>query len=159
MKAFVRFREIGDPTDARRSFAAWFEPTHYTVEPTASFFAGRFGDMDWRIVTPSATAVFADGHVTISEGQPRPDLPEDAQEDLWIAYFQNIFNPARLKVTAMQSEMPKKYWHNLPEAQAIPDLVKTAPERARAMAEAAPTLPPLRAERVKAQMSRRVKGT
>ncbi len=30
----------------RRNFAAWFEPNHHTVEPTADFFARRFGDME-----------------------------------------------------------------------------------------------------------------
>ncbi len=154
MKAFVRFREIGDREAPRRSFAAWFEPTHHTVEPTASFFARRFGDMDWRIITPDKTAICVDGVVSFSAGQPRPDLPEDAHEDLWIAYFENIFNPARLKVSAMCSEMPKKYWKNLPEAAAIANLVKTAPERAEEMARAAPTLPPLRAERMKERLAR-----
>ncbi|WP_299969087.1 UdgX family uracil-DNA binding protein [uncultured Roseobacter sp.] len=148
MKAFVRFREMGDPSDARRSFAAWFEPTHHTVEPTADFFARRFADMDWRIVTPDVSAVFEGGALRFSVDLPRADLPEDASETLWITYFRNIFNPARLKVKAMTSEMPKKYWHNMPEAAAIPELIAGAPARAREMAEAAPTLPPLRMERV-----------
>lgn len=52
MKAFVRFREIRPEGANRRSFAAWFEPTHHTVEPTADFFVRRFSDMDWRILTP-----------------------------------------------------------------------------------------------------------
>ncbi|WVX50827.1 hypothetical protein ROLI_039270 [Roseobacter fucihabitans] len=154
MKAFVRFREIGNPQAARRSFAAWFEPTHFTLEPTADFFMRRFGDMDWRIMTPDATAYFIDGHLTLSEGRQRPDLPDDAQEALWITYFQSIFNPARLKVAAMQSEMPRKYWHNLPEAAAISQMVQTAQERAQEMARAAPTLPPLRAEKILARSAR-----
>ncbi|WP_372835627.1 UdgX family uracil-DNA binding protein [Puniceibacterium confluentis] len=153
MKAFVRFREIGAPDAPRRSFAAWFEPTHHTVEPTAGFFARRFGDMDWRIVTPDITAVFANGAVSFQAGQARPDLPEDASEQLWITYFRNIFNPARLKVAAMQSEMPRKYWKNLPEAASIPELIAQAPARARAMAEAAPTLPPARMAQVQAQLA------
>jgi DNA polymerase len=82
-----------------------------------------------------------------------PRLPDDANEQLWITYFRNIFNPARLKVQAMQSEMPKKYWKNLPEAAAIPELISTAPARARAMAAAAPTLPPQRTQRIQAQLS------
>lgn len=151
MKAFVRFREIGAPDAKRRSFAAWFEPTHNTVEPTADFFVKRFADMDWRIVTPSITAIFVAGRLTIEQSQQKPDLPEDASEQLWITYFRNIFNPARLKVQAMQSEMPKKYWKNMPEAAAIKDLIDTAPERARQMAEAAPTLPPKRVTQLKAQ--------
>lgn len=151
MKAFVRFRETGDPSDTRRSFAAWFEPTHHTVEPTAEFFRRRFADMNWSIYTPSVCAIF-DGHsVRFEPGRSAPDLPSDASEALWVTYFRNIFNPARLKVTAMQSEMPKKYWKNMPEAAEIPDLIANASARARAMAAAAPTLPHPRAEKLRLQ--------
>ena len=149
MKAFLRFREIGASNSERRSFAAWFEPSHHTVEPTAPFFVRRFADMDWRIVTPGRTAIFENGRLMFDNGQQRPPLPEDAAEELWSTYFRNIFNPARLKVKAMQAEMPKKYWHNLPEAQLIPDLIAQAETRAQAMREAAPTSPPRRAPRIK----------
>ena len=147
MRAFVRFREIGGPDDARRRFAAWFEPTHHTVEPTAPFFARRFADMDWRIVTPDRSAVFEDGALRFEAGRPKPPLPEDAAEELWATYFRSIFNPARLKVAAMRSGMPKKYWRNLPEAQSIPDLIAQAEARVDAMRQAAPTAPPPRAAR------------
>jgi len=153
MKAFVRFREISDRDAARRSFAAWFEPTHHTVEPTAGFFARRFADMDWRIVTPEKTAIFQDGSLSFAPGEPKPALPDDASEALWLTYFRSIFNPARLKVQAMTSEMPKKYWKNLPEAATIPDLIANAPARARAMADAAPTLPPIRAQKARHQLA------
>lgn len=148
LKAFLRFREIGARDLPRRSFAAWFEPTHRTVEPAAPFFARRFADMDWMIVTPERTAKFADGRLSFHPGAARPDLPEDATEELWGTYFRNIFNPARVKIAAMTSEMPRKYWKNLPEARHIPDLLAHAEARARAMQEAAPTLPPLRAARI-----------
>lgn len=144
MTAFVRFREIGSPDLPRRQFAAWFEPTHFILEPTAPFFAKRFGDMDWSIFTPDLTAHF-DGQIRLAPPVDRPDLPDDAAEDLWRTYFRNIFNPARLMVKAMQSEMPKKYWHNMPEAALIPELVASARTRAQGMAEAAPTRAPSRA--------------
>lgn len=153
MKAFVRFRDIGAPDAPRRSFAAWFEPTHHTVEPTADFFVRRFGDMDWRILTPDVCAVFENGALSFHQGQAKPDLPADASEQLWVTYFRNIFNPARLKVAAMQSEMPKKYWKNLPEAASISDMIASAPARARQMAEAAPSLPPARMAQVQAQLA------
>ncbi len=152
MKAFVRFRDLRAPAGPRRRFAAWFEPTHYTVEPTAPFFARRFADMDWMIATPDVTAVFEDGTLRFREGAPRPDLPEDAAEELWGTYFRNIFNPARVKVRAMTSEMPRKYWKNMPEARHIPDLLAQAETRVREMAEAAPTLPPLRSDRIRARV-------
>ena len=47
---------------------------------------------------------------------------EDAQEELWLTYFRNIFNPARVKPDRMLAEMPKKYWKNLPEAVLIQPL-------------------------------------
>ncbi|MEJ6396717.1 UdgX family uracil-DNA binding protein [Yoonia sp. 208BN28-4] len=156
MKAFVRFREIGKPTDNRRSFAAWFEPTHHTVEPTATFFQKRFGDMDWRIITPDVSVFCEAGDLRFELDHPTPDLPDDAAEDLWITYFENIFNPARLKVQAMQSEMPKKYWKNMPEAASIPKLIAEAPARARAMAEAAPTLAPAFAANAQAQQAQNI---
>ncbi|MEX1235143.1 MAG: UdgX family uracil-DNA binding protein [Roseovarius sp.] len=153
MRAFVRFREITAPGTNRRSFAAWFEPTHYTLEMNAAFFRDRFADMNWRIVTPDVTAIYDGADVRLEPGQDPPHLPEDASEELWLTYFRSIFNPARLKVSAMTSEMPRKYWKNLPEAAAIPDMIAGAPARARAMAAAAPTLPPVRAARAQAQLA------
>ncbi|MGZ9811149.1 UdgX family uracil-DNA binding protein [Pseudoroseicyclus sp. H15] len=148
MTAFVRFRELPGESGPRRRFAAWFEPTHHTLEPTAPHFAKRFADMDWAIFTPELSAHFENGALRFAEGAPRPELPEDAADELWGTYFRNIFNPARLKVKAMTSEMPKKYWKNLPEARHIPELIATAEARARQMAAAAPTLPPARAARI-----------
>ncbi len=139
--AFVRFREVGEAEAPRRSFAAWFEPSHFTLEPSAPFFARRFADMDWVIATPDLTARWDGETLRLEEGAPRPDLPEDAAEGLWVTYFRNIFNPARVKIGAMTSEMPKKYWRNLPEAAAIPELIAGAEGRVRAMAEAQATQP------------------
>ncbi len=152
MHAFVRFRDLGSDTERRR-FAAWFEPSHPILELAAPFFAKRFGDMDWSIFTPDLTAHFASGRLTFTDPAPRPALPGDAAEDLWRTYFRSIFNPARLKPKAMQAEMPKKYWKNMPEAGLIPDLIATAQTRAREMAEAAPTLAPARAEKVVARVA------
>ena len=153
MKAFVRFREIPSTT-SRRSFAAWFEPTHHTVEPTAEFFRRRFADMDWCIVSPDVTARCVNGKLSFTLDEKRPDLPPDANEALWTTYYCNIFNPARLKVNAMTSEMPKKYWKNLPEAAAIPDLIASAERRVKEMALAAPTVAPAHVENVRAQVGR-----
>ena len=62
-------------------------------------------------------------------------------ESLWRTYFANTFNPARLRVDAMRSEMPVKYWKNLPEAPLIAPLVREAGRRTGAMLDAAPTAP------------------
>ncbi len=147
MKAFVRFCEEASHGD-RRAFAAWFEPDHFIVEATAPFFARRFGDVDWRIETPSGCAVCTNGALRFSAETQKPAALADPTEDLWRTYYTNIFNPARLKVKAMQSEMPKKYWKNLPEAGLIPGLVASAEQRVIAMRGAEATLPAARSLRM-----------
>ncbi|PHP65304.1 uracil-DNA glycosylase [Zhengella mangrovi] len=149
MHAFVRFREVGPVSPGRRAFAAWFEPDHHVVETAAPFFARRFGDMDWVIATPDLTAKFEGGNLSFEETRDRTPPPPDASEELWRTYFSSIFNPARLMVSAMTSEMPKKYWKNLPEADLIPGLIRAAPERARRMQEAMPSAPPSHVERMR----------
>lgn len=140
MHAFVRFREL--PADgSRRRFAAWFEPEHNTLEPGSSFFVKRFADMDWTIGTPGLTACYENGSLIFQSGGARPDLPYDASETLWASYFANIFNPARIKLDAMKSEMPKKYWKNLSETRLIPDMLKDAEARVERMRTAAATVP------------------
>ncbi len=142
MHAFVRFRKIGEGRYKREQFAAWFEPTHYITELGAPFFMRRFPNMDWAIVTPHRSALWDGRTLRFSEGGKQSDVPAyDAVEEQWKTYFKSIFNPARLKVQAMTSEMPKKYWHNLPEAELIPDLISSAKERERQMKETAVTSP------------------
>lgn len=129
MHAFVRFREVAEE-DGTPHFVAWFEPDHHIVRAEAAFFMRRFANMRWSILTPRGS-VHWDGE-TMREGPPaqRSDAPQgDPVEDLWRSYYASIFNPARLKVSAMLSEMPKKYWKNLPEAALIPQLIAGAQGR------------------------------
>ena len=150
MKAFVRFRELPN-ADGRRRFAAWFEPSHRIEEPVARFFTDRFGDMDWLIQTPEVSVLFEDGALRlVAEANRRPDIGDDI-EQLWTTYYAHIFNPARLKVKAMQAEMPKKYWRNLPETAIIRDLVTAASHRTGRMRQAEPSEPPGRAGRISAR--------
>ncbi|MEO1138208.1 MAG: UdgX family uracil-DNA binding protein [Pseudomonadota bacterium] len=152
MHAFVRFRE-GPPNGTRRAFAAWFEPTHNIVETATPFFAKRFGDMDWMIKTPELTALFRDGVLTFEETTDPAPPPDDATEELWCRYYAAIFNPARLMVSAMQSEMPQKYWKNLPETLQIPQLIRSAAERVDQMKALAPSQPPAFARAIARQPS------
>lgn len=136
MHAFVRFREVQEE-DGTPHFVAWFEPDHHIVRAEAAFFMRRFANMRWSILTPRGS-VHWDGAV-MREGPParREDAPDgDPVEDLWRSYYASIFNPARLKVGAMLSEMPKKYWKNLPEAELIPALIAGAQAREAAMVKA-----------------------
>jgi uracil-DNA glycosylase len=140
MHAFVRFREIG--REQKSHFVAWFEPEHHIVELAAPFFARRFADMPWSILTPDVCAHW-DGHaVSITPGVSQSEAPTaDRLEETWRSYYASIFNPARLKVKAMRNEMPKKYWRNLPEASLIKPLIEGAGRAASAMIANAATEP------------------
>ncbi|MBB1093241.1 UdgX family uracil-DNA binding protein [Rhodopseudomonas palustris] len=140
MHAFVRFREIGREPKSR--YVAWFEPEHHIVEAAAPFFARRFADMAWSILTPDVCAHW-DGHaIAVTPGVAKAMAPsEDRLEETWLTYYASIFNPARLKTKAMQAEMPKKYWRNLPEAALIKPLIEHAERAAYAMIAAEATAP------------------
>lgn len=136
MHAFVRFREVANE-DGAEHYVAWFEPDHHIVRANAGFFMRRFANMNWSILTPRG-CIHWDGE-TMRESGPaqRSDAPAgDPIEDLWKSYYASIFNPARLKIGAMLSEMPKKYWKNMPEAELIPDLIAGAQAREANMVDA-----------------------
>jgi uracil-DNA glycosylase len=140
MTAFVRFREVQGEDGAH--FVAWFEPEHHILEATAPFFVRRFAAMRWSILTPLRSAHWDGTDLVLGEGARREDAPEgDALEAAWRTYYASIFNPARLKVSAMRAEMPKKYWRNLPEASLIRPLIADAERRAADMVAAAPPAP------------------
>ncbi len=153
MKAFVRFKAIVDDSGMER-FVAWFEPEHYVVERVAPFFVRRFSGMMWGIVTPYRSAFWDGETLEFGEGGRKQDVPpDDALEPMWKSYFASIFNPARLKVAMMKSEMPVKYWRNLPEAELIPSLIRGARAAEDEMIERQASIPPSRHLR---QMERQV---
>lgn len=137
MHAFVRFRLVGtDEVSGREQFVAWFEPDHRIVRLAASFFQKRFTGMDWSILTPHECVHWDGATLHFTPGVPRSAAPdEDTLDGLWRTYYRSIFNPARLKVKAMQTEMPKKYWKNLPEAELIPELIANSQARVKGMLE------------------------
>lgn len=140
MHAFVRFREISEGETSR--FVAWFEPSHHIVELAAPFFVNRFSNMDWSILTPDRCAHWHQRELSFTQGAAKSDAPtEDTIEDVWRDYYASIFNPARLKTKAMQTEMPKKYWRNLPEASLIKPLTHMAERLTQAMISAEPDMP------------------
>ncbi len=121
---------------------AWFEPEHHVVEATAPFFARRFTSMRWAILTPERSVEWDGGRLVFGPGARRDQAPPaDAGEQLWLTYYESIFNPARLKVAMMKREMPVRYWKNLPEAPLIGGLVAHANERSARMVDRPPTEP------------------
>ena len=134
MTAFVRFREVTTPQGER--YIAWFRPEHDVLRLASVFFAERFGTMYWTIATPDGIAHWNRRELAFEAADAAIAPPgDDATEALWIAYYEAIFNPARLNVRAMRREMPQHYWRDLPEATRIPALIVAASERAGRMAE------------------------
>lgn len=145
MTAFVRFRRV-DAEDGEQ-FVAWYVPDHHIVEAIAPWFAKRFGNMRWSILTPDRSAHWDMHELRFGPGARRSAAPdEDALEDLWRDYYAAIFNPARVNRKAMTAEMPARHWATLPEAQLIPGLLASAGAKVTEMAReqkgsAAPWVP------------------
>lgn len=150
MRAFVRFRQVEDGDATGLLHVAWFEPEHHIVEANAQWFMRRFAQMRWAILTPECCVQWRPGGVLeFGPGMRRDQAPPaDAGEQLWLTYYASIFNPARLKLAMMQKEMPRKYWHNLPEASLIGPLAAQAQQRSDRMIEQQPTQPVRRVTRV-----------
>jgi uracil-DNA glycosylase len=139
MQAQLRFREIG--REQKAHFIAAFKPEHHIVESAAPFFASRYADMPWSILTPDACAHWDGFAVTITPGIPKmPDA--NRLEETWQTYCADIFNPARLKTQTAQT-----YSGNQPHAPAVeppePPMTRKPASRKHAAAE---SLTNLRAE-------------
>ena len=134
MHAFVRFRKIA--TEAGEQFVSWYEPAHHVLTLAAPFFAERFAIMHWMILTPEASVLWdpLGKQLSFGPGVPREHAPQsDDFEELWRTYYSSIFNPARTNLHAMRSEMPVRYWKNLPELQTLPKLLSEADDRVELM--------------------------
>ncbi len=156
MHAFVRFRKVeADPMDeanpfelnsdtanprtqTTEHFVAWYQPDHRILHLAAPFFAERFPAMQWTILTPEESAIWTPStkHLAFGPGVPQEHAPQsDELETLWRSYYSSIFNPARLNPDVMRSEMPVRYWKNLPEIDVLPELITQSAKRVGAMVQ------------------------
>jgi uracil-DNA glycosylase family protein len=122
--------------DTCEHFIAWYQPDHRILPLAAPFFAERFSIMRWTILTPDASVSWdpATKQLTFAPGLPRESAPaEDELEDLWRSYYASIYNPARLNPQMMRSEMPVRYWKNLPEISLLPELITKSQSRVTEM--------------------------
>ncbi|UXH78548.1 TIGR03915 family putative DNA repair protein [Roseateles amylovorans] len=140
MHAFVRFVPVQDDDGERH--VAWFEPEHHIVEAASPFFARRFANMRWAILSPRCSVSWDGRQLMTGPGARREQAPTpDAGAALWLTYYRSIFNPARLKIAMMEKEMPRRYWPNLPEAALIEPLIAEAAQRTQTMITADPSEP------------------
>jgi probable DNA metabolism protein len=133
MHAFVRFKK--SDLDDQEVYLAWHCPEHLILEMAAPFFVRRFGDRPWSILTPDLSAHWTGHELKFTAGIPQNQfLLKDDFENLWKTYYSSIFNPARLKLKAMKTEMPTKYWKSLPEVEIVQQMIREAPARIEKMA-------------------------
>jgi DNA polymerase len=134
MHAFVRFQRVRE--DKNERYVAWFEPAHFIVDATGDFFVKRFHALHWSILTPKGSLHWNRAQLSTGPAATRDmAVTGDDYEDLWRGYYEATFNPARLNPISMRSHMAKRYWRNLPEAQSIPSLIRSAPLRVSRMIE------------------------
>lgn len=128
MKAFVRFKEVQG--EEGPVYMAWHNPDHRIIRLAAPFFKDRFNGMKWVIMTEDETANWDGETLTFSPGVSKEEAPkDDEKEDLWKTYYRAIFNPARIKISAMKKELPVRHWKTLPESELITGLIQEAPNR------------------------------
>jgi uracil-DNA glycosylase family protein len=98
--------------------------------PGAPFFAARFANMHWSILTPDESAHWDGKRLTFSSGvEIPPDNGDAGLEALWSKYYATTFNPARVNLQTMRSEMPQRFWNHMPELANLPQIMQRAPER------------------------------
>lgn len=140
MHAFVRFCVVDDAQaiDGRR-YVAFHRSSHPIIEREASWFAKRFPQMTWAILTPDGSAAWDGKSISFGPAAAAEDAPhEDDVQGLWLTYYRSIYNPSRVNPRAMLKEMPKKYWSTMPEAKLIPALIEQARDRIHPGPEAVP---------------------
>ncbi|OZI49064.1 UdgX family uracil-DNA binding protein [Bordetella genomosp. 5] len=155
MIAYVRFHRREDPNalgpDAPTPalampealplprYLAWYEPEHDVLHAVADHFARRMGRESWWIGTPQGAALW-DGRTMHFSDAPADasivPIGTDRIEPLWLAYYQSIFNPARLNETALHQHMPARFWKGLPEGRLIPGMIADARAGARRVGQA-----------------------
>lgn len=134
MHAFVRFKKT--TINDQEAYVAWHQPEHPMLELAAPFFERRFGDKPWSIFTPDQSAHWNMKTLTYGPGMSQHEFEhDDPFDEIWKTYYRSIFNPARLKLKAMRAEMSPKYWHTMPEAEIIRELIRDTPQRLQNMAE------------------------
>lgn len=126
MKSLLRFRRVQE--NGQDTYIAWYEPDHFVVPMVAPHFVDKFASMHWAILTSDCCAYWDGSQLRFSAGVDRSRAPQDDQlEELWKTFYRSTFNPARLSMKTMRSEMPVRFWNNLPEAEVIGKVVSEAP--------------------------------
>jgi len=95
MKAFVRFQPAAEPGEGLVPQIAWFEPAHRVTEAVAPFFARRYAERPFSLMTPDACAHWDTRRLSFTPGADPADAP--AGQGLvayWRAHYAALFAEA-----------------------------------------------------------------
>lgn len=135
MKAFVRFHSVQDESfrnhpEGGPLHVAWVAPEHHIAPAMAAFFARRFAQMRWAILTPERSAQWDGARLHFGPGVHEADAPlPDAGEKRWLACYEHTFAPARLPGRGLQKSMPRRPRRKQPEAGRLYPLMSAAHQR------------------------------
>lgn len=176
MKALVRFRSVQDEPfrnhpEGGPLHVAWLEPEHHILEALAPFFARRFAQMRWAVLTPRRSAqwdyIGAGPHappamsaltggglsaLSFGPGVSAQDAPApDADQRHWLRCYQQAFRPSPPRAKMAQRDKPRQHRRKLTDSAASQNLVSAAHQRSNRMqaqpvAHLARRLPRARAE-------------
>lgn len=110
MKASVRFHRVQDESfrnhpEGGPLHVAWAAPAHHIADALAAFFARRFAQMRWALLTPTGSAQWDGARLHFGAGLSEASAPlPDAGESRWLGCYERVFMPAR---PAMGRPAPK----------------------------------------------------
>jgi DNA polymerase len=70
MKTLVHFSVVDDTPGTQALYLAWFDPDHHVVEAVAPFFARRFAQLRWAILTPERSVRWQGQMLEFGPGAP-----------------------------------------------------------------------------------------
>jgi DNA polymerase len=97
MKAFLKFRPVVDEQRPGEPLhLAWYEPSHYIVEAVAPWYAKRYAQTRWAIVTPERGVEWDGRQLHFASGARREGPPPTGGSDAqWLAWHRAVFNRSR----------------------------------------------------------------
>jgi DNA polymerase len=92
MKTHMRFREVTDPArPGDPLLVAWCEPAHHVVDAVAPWFARRFPQARWVLLTPDRSAYWDRKLLRYAADGGGDALVSTATDREWLARRESLF--------------------------------------------------------------------
>lgn len=136
LQAYARFYSIH--ADGQEHLIAWHCPEYRSLELAVPQFLKRYETMHWSLLTPFRSVHWEPQtrKLQFGDGIPRFTPPEkDELKELWLSYYGAVFNPARVKIKSVRTQLPTRPRVAIAEAAELSQPLQEAPmrpERAKA---------------------------